>query len=274
MRAISTIGYQAKPMERRVSQERRAAVCLVAILLLGLVAGCGSTGPAPVGDRGTADVPRSGVHEVQRGDTLYSIAWRYGRDWRELAVRNGIAAPYVIRPGDRIDLAAGPARPTASRQDAATPAAAASSAPARSPTAASPAARPSASAVPAADLSWGWPVEGEVIRGFVASGARANKGLDIRAREGAAVAASAAGEVVYAGSGLRGFGQLVIVKHDDTWLSAYAHNSPSLVREGQRVSRGDRLAVLEGSGDHQRLVHFEIRRHGSPVDPVSILPRR
>jgi len=128
--------------------------------------------------------------------------------------------------------------------------------------------------VPAGELNWAWPVEGEVVRGFVGSGARANKGLDIRAPEGAAVAASAAGEVVYAGSGLRGFGQLVILKHDDTWLSAYAHNSPSLVSEGQRVGRGDRLAVLQGSGDHQRLVHFEIRRHGNPVDPASILPRR
>jgi len=117
-------------------------------------------------------------------------------------------------------------------------------------------------------------VEGEVLRGFVASGTRANKGLDIRAREGAAIAASAAGEVVYAGSGLRGFGQLVILKHDDTWLSAYAHNSPSLVREGQRVGLGDRLAVLEGSAEHQRLVHFEIRRQGHPVDPTGILPRR
>lgn len=113
-----------------------------------------------------------------------------------------------------------------------------------------------------------------MLRGFVASGARANKGLDIRAREGTAVAASAAGEVVYAGSGLRGFGQLVIVKHDETWLSAYAHNGPSLVREGQRVRRGERLAVLEGSADHQRLVHFEIRRQGQPVDPATMLPRR
>ena len=254
-----------------------------ALLLLGL-GGCGSTGPAPVGDRGSAEPPRSGAHVVQRGDTLYSIAWRYGRDWRELAARNGIPAPYVIRPGDRIDLTAGPARSTAAsgQRTASNPPSTASGPAPRASTPA-PAARTSTTpppsptprpAVPAADLNWAWPVDGEVVRGFVASGARANKGLDIRARQGTALSASAAGEVVYAGSGLRGFGQLVIVKHDDTWLSAYAHNSPSLVREGQRVGRGDRLAVLEGSADHQRLVHFEIRRQGNPVDPATILPRR
>lgn len=249
------------------------------VLLLLWLGGCGSAGPAPVGDRGTADVPASGVHEVRRGDTLYSIAWRYGRDWRELAARNGIAAPYVIRPGERIELSAGPVRRTASQtasrttsRTASVSSSRSSSTPTTSPPARTPVARPPA--VPAANLNWIWPVDGDVVRGYVASGARANKGLDIRAREGATIAASAAGDVVYAGSGLRGFGQLVILKHDDTWLSAYAYNSPSLVREGQRVGRGDRLAVLAGSADHQRLVHFEIRRQGNPVDPVSILPRR
>lgn len=244
------------------------------VLLLLWLGGCGSTGPAPVGDRGGAELPRSGVHQVQRGDTLYSIAWRYGRDWRQLAARNGIAAPYVIRPGDRIDLTAGPtsSASAAGSRRASTPSAPPKSASGTSTAARTPTPRPAAT--PAAGLNWVWPVDGEVVRGFVASGAGGNKGLDIRAREGAAIAASAAGEVVYAGSGLRGFGQLVILKHDDTWLSAYAHNSPSLVREGQRVGRGDRLAVLEGSADHQRLVHFEIRRQGSPVDPASILPRR
>lgn len=238
------------------------------VLLLLWLGGCGSAGPAPVGDRGSADLPRSGVHEVQRGDTLYSIAWRYDRDWRTLAARNGIAAPYVIRPGDRIDLTAGPARSPRTQAPPATPKPASGSA---TPTVS---AAPRPSPVPPSALNWVWPVEGEVLRGFSARGASGNKGLDIRAREGTAVAASAAGEVVYAGSGLRGFGQLVILKHDDIWLSAYAHNGPSLVREGQRVGRGDRLAVLEGSADHQRLLHFEIRRQGTPVDPTSLLPRR
>lgn len=241
---------------------------LLIFLLLLWIGGCASTGPAPVGDRGAADVPGSGFHEVRRGDTLYSIAWRYGWDWRELAAHNGISAPYLIRPGDRIDLDPGPRRRAESSRSETvqTVPKTASSDPS--------APRPTTPAAPAEDPTWVWPVEGEVLRGFVASGARANKGLDIRAREGAAVAASAAGEVVYAGNGLRGFGQLVIVKHDETWLSAYAHNSPSLVREGQRVGRGDRLAVLEGSAEHQRLLHFEIRRQGRPVDPMSILPSR
>lgn len=213
------------------------------------------------------------MHQVQRGDTLYSIAWRHGLDWRQLAARNGIAAPYVIRPGDRIVLS-GSTIPSRDAEAVVQPQVARAPSSATSTPARPAAPRPAAPPVVAADLRWAWPVEGEVVRGFVGSGARANKGLDIRARQGAAVQASAAGEVVYAGSGLRGFGQLVIVKHDDTWLSAYAHNSPSLVREGQRVDRGERLAVLEGSAEHQRLLHFEIRRQGQPVDPATLLPPR
>lgn len=235
----------------------------VGILLVWL-AGCASTGPAPVGDRRVSDPPRSGYHTVQRGDTLYSIAWRYGQDWRELARRNAIPAPYLIRPGDRIRISGGRVASASAPQQASRPAPRTQSAPAPRP----------APSAPAASLDWIWPVEGEVVRGFAASGARVNKGLDIRAARGAALQASAAGEVVYAGSGLRGFGQLIIVKHDDVWLSAYAHNSPTLVSEGQRVNRGARLAVLDGSGDHSRVVHFEIRRRGSPVDPAGILPRR
>ena len=254
-------------------------VCMVAWLLTG----CASGGPAPVSDRTSAGSPApvstrtsaqasagAGYHVVQRGDTLYSIAWRYGRDWRDLAARNRIPEPYVIKPGDRLYLegtaprAVATARPQSSAGSRQQPAAAPRPAPTRAP--------PSVPA--AAELKWTWPVDGEVVRAFSAGGPRPNQGLDMRAREGSALQASAAGEVVYAGSGLRGFGQLVIVKHDEHWLSAYAHNSPTLVREGQRVSLGDRLAVLDGSSERSRVVHFEIRRQGSPVDPVSILPRR
>lgn len=248
----------------------RAAALL---LILGLLGGCATGGPAPVGDRSSARAPSTGYHVVQRGDTLYSIAWRYGRDWRDLASRNRIPAPYVIRPGDRIRLDG-----VAARTTAAAPPTATASRPAPTPRSEPAPSRPAQPArpapVPAANLDWTWPVEGEIVRGFAVGGSRPNQGLDIRAREGAALQASAAGEVVYAGSGLRGYGQLVIVKHDEHWLSAYAHNSPTLVREGQRVGRGEQLAVLQGSGEHSRLVHFEIRRQGSPVDPVTILPRR
>ncbi len=222
-----------------------------------------------MGDRGSARAPSTGYHVVQRGDTLYSIAWRYGRDWRDLAARNRIREPYVIKPGDRIRI-----HGVAARTGSAPTATASRPAPRSEPTPSRPAPASGPPPVPAADLDWTWPVEGEIVRGFAVGGSRPNQGLDIRARQGAALQATAAGEVVYAGSGLRGFGQLVIVKHDEHWLSAYAHNSPTLVREGQRVGRGEQLALLQGSGEHSRLVHFEIRRQGSPVDPVTILPRR
>lgn len=240
-------------------------VCLAAWLLTG----CASGGPAPVDDRTSARAAAgAGYHVVQRGDTLYSIAWRYGRDWRDLAARNRIPEPYVIKPGDRLYLEGTAPRAVAASRPQPT------AAPRQQP-AATPRPTPSPRPVPAAaELTWAWPVDGEVVRAFSAGGARPNQGLDMRGREGSVLQASAAGEVVYAGSGLRGFGQLVIVKHDEHWLSAYAHNSPTLVREGQRVSLGDRLAVLDGSGERSRIVHFEIRRQGSPVDPVSILPRR
>ena len=206
-----------------------------------------------MGERGSVTPPRSGYHEVRRGDSLYSIAWQYGQDWRELARRNGIRDPYIIRPGDRVYLA-GATRATAS-----------SGTPSR------PAGAPSTTT---SSMNWTWPVQGEVIKGFAASGVGLNKGLDIRAPAGTPLQASAAGEVVYAGSGLRGFGQLVIVKHDEVWLSAYAHNAPNLVSEGQRVRSGERLAVLDGASERQRVVHFEIRRRGTPIDPAGVLPRR
>ncbi|MDZ7826733.1 MAG: peptidoglycan DD-metalloendopeptidase family protein [Gammaproteobacteria bacterium] len=246
------------------------------LALLLLLAGCAGTGSAPVIERGLADPPASGYHRVREGDTLYSIAWRYGVDWRTLARRNRIDAPYTIFPDQRLwilrDAPAG-SRPASSERDSGRVAASA------------PAARPKPSAggsgsrsevpSPASDPPrWQWPLEGEVIQGFSTAGSRLSKGIDIRGAPGDRVRAVSDGEVVYAGTGLRGHRQLVIVKHDDTWLSAYAHNSLPLVTEGERVGRGDAVARLEGDGDRDRLLHFEIRREGKPVDPADLLPAR
>lgn len=238
------------------------------LLVVLVLAGCSASGPAPVGERGTADIPRSGVHEVRRGETLFRIAWRYGLDWRALAQRNDLSEPYTIRPGQQLRLRSGS---STTRQSTAGSRQASSSGSSARPSASAPAAKPSASNAGGHD--WQWPLAGEVVQRFAASGAQLNKGLDLRGTAGAALAAAAAGEVVYAGSGLRGFGQLIILKHDSTWLSAYAHNSRSLVSEGEQVARGGRLAVL-GDSERRRTVHFEIRRQGKPVDPASVLPAR
>ena len=243
---------------------------LYGFLLVLLLAGCASS-PAPVTERGVSDPPPSGYHRVREGDTLYSIAWRYGVDWEALARRNRIGAPYTILPGQRIRvLASAPASPiaaTASQEPAVSSAASdsASRTTARPPQARKP-------ARPTGPVAWDWPLEGEGVQGFALSGQSVNKGLDIRGAPGATVRAAARGEVVYAGTGLRGHSRLVIVKHDETWLSAYAHDDEILVEEGQQLVAGDQVARL--TGDAPRVLHFEIRRQGKPVDPRGLLPKR
>ncbi len=120
-------------------------------------------------------------------------------------------------------------------------------------------------------VDWAWPANGKLIAGFVEG---SNKGIDLAAEAGDPVLAAAAGKVVYAGSGLRGYGKLVIVKHNLSFLSAYAHNSLILVKEGQSVAKGQKIAEAGASDSDQPMLHFEIRRQGKPVDPLKLLPSR
>ncbi len=157
---------------------------------------------------------------------------------------------------------------------AAPPAAAPAPAPVAAPAvAAAPAKEPAAKPEAAADdedkVDWGWPVKGKVIAGFSEA---SNKGLDIAANIGDPVTASSAGRVVYSGSGLRGYGKLVIIKHNQTYLSAYAHNSTILVKEGQNVVKGQKIAEAGNSDSDKPMLHFEIRKLGKPVDPAKYLP--
>ncbi len=117
-------------------------------------------------------------------------------------------------------------------------------------------------------VDWIWPVKGKVLAGF----SEASKGMDIGGKKGTPVVAAAGGRVVYAGTGLRGYGKLVIIKHNDTWLSAYAHNENILVKEQQEVKRGQKIAEMGSSDADQVKLHFEIRRQGKPVDPAKLLP--
>ena len=118
------------------------------------------------------------------------------------------------------------------------------------------------------DVDWMWPTKGRVLAAFTEAG----KGVDIAGRKGAPVLAAAAGRVVYAGAGLRGYGKLVIIKHNETWLSAYAHNDNILVKEQQDVRKGQKIAEMGSSDADQVKLHFEVRRQGKPVDPVKVLP--
>jgi lipoprotein NlpD len=255
-------------------------------LLAAVLSGCAARAPAPPAASGVS-VPET--HVVQRDDTLYRIATRHGLDWRDVARRNGIGPPYLIYPGQRLRLTGAatiasqpvppPAPAPAARASA--PAPVASRPPTSEPapprtTAAAPPARPAASA-PAATanspLQWQWPADGPVLRAF-SNSAVTRRGIAIGGRRGDEVRAATGGEVVYAGSGLVGYGRLIIIKHDARFLSAYGHNEELLVREGDAVRGGQRIALLGDSGADRPMLHFEIRVDGAPVDPTRYLPRR
>ncbi|MDX1732873.1 MAG: peptidoglycan DD-metalloendopeptidase family protein [Halioglobus sp.] len=284
---------QMRQSSSRALAALSGALCGLGVALL--LAGCSGNARAPVEDRAARPLPAPAVptrttrnlYSVQRGETLYSIAFRYGMDFRKVAAANRIPPPYTIYPGQSIELreAALPEPaptpvPAARSPQPATPAAApAKPAPASTPVAAAPAvAKPRAA--PAATggaymgapvRTWLWPASGRVTRGYSRS---VHKGIDIGGRRGDPVMAVAAGKVVYAGTGIVGLGELLIIKHNDLYLSAYAHNDRLLVHEGQVVAAGDRIAEKGSSGTDSVKLHFEIRKEGKPVDPQRLLPPR
>ncbi|WP_211218171.1 peptidoglycan DD-metalloendopeptidase family protein [Marinobacter daepoensis] len=223
-----------------------------------------------------------GTHVVKEGETLYRIAWRYGRDYRELGDANGISPPWNIRPGQVLRLdrkgtirqtaqASRPTRPKTSPPPR-TNAGSSISRPSAKPTAKVSTGRASGSQV-VANVRWHWPHSGTVIAGFSSSG-KVNKGIDIAGKPGDSVKAAADGSVVYAGNGLLGYGNLIIVNHNEHYLSAYAHNRKILVKEGEGVKAGQVIAELGNTGTDKPKLHFEIRKNGNPVDPSRYLPRR
>jgi lipoprotein NlpD len=292
-----------------MKRDYRRNIVLVAAFAV-VVGGCASTGPAPVEDRSVnpsrrpraaAPAPRppsDGTYRVQRGDTLYSIAFRHGLDYRELAGWNGIAPPYTIYPGRELRLAPPGSRavakqpipsvpPAVTRPPsspapkppapvAAPPLSANAGTPSRvgPPTAPPPAVTPPPSeAASSGDIAWRWPADGSVIGGYVA-GDPMRQGIDIAGQAGAPVRAAADGTVVYSGNGLIGYGELIIVKHNPAFLSAYGHNRKRLVQEGERVKAGQTIAEMGSSGASRDELHFEIRKNGKPSNPLDYLPRR
>ncbi|NBF10329.1 peptidoglycan DD-metalloendopeptidase family protein [Pseudomonas sp. Fl4BN1] len=272
---------------------------MIGLVLSSLLVGCSSSKSSSVGvvERNNNVAPQraavtTGQYVVRRGDTLFSIAFRYGWDYKALAARNNIAEPYTIHPGQTIRFdgrtGAVPTTVVTSTQSGAsssskttiirrpvgaanTPPAATTAAPAVG-TASKPAAAPLPPAGPA-PTGWGWPSNGVLIGKFSSNGSL-NKGIDIAGDLGQPVLAASDGTVVYAGSGLRGYGELVIIKHSETYVSAYGHNRKLLVREGQQVKVGQTIAEMGSTGTDRVKLHFEIRRQGKPVDPLQFLPRR
>lgn len=210
---------------------------------------------------------------VQRGDTLYGIAFRNGIDVNDLARWNNLAAPYTIYPGQSLKLfpGTGGSRPTTTTTTAARPTTGTTTRPAPPP---APVTRPAPTPAPAnSGFSWRWPAEGHLIGRYVAGDAT-KQGIDIAGSSGQAVRAAADGVVVYSGAGLVGYGELIIVKHSEAWLSAYGHNRKRLVNEGQNVKAGQQIAEMGSSGASREMLHFEIRHNGKPVDPLQYLPPR
>lgn len=331
---------------------------LFLVVSLALLAACAAPVPAPVeerdiGPRVQALPSAADGYRVQRGDTLYAIAFRYGLDYRDVARWNGIGAPYTIHVGqvlklrppsdpvsaaaptavagtgvevraagerpraqttardpavsqrappperpapmpDAPDTSAPPAEPVAQRVPGPAPVEAPVESPAERPVEADPEA-PLADSVPT-DIGsseppvgnpappvvglpqgdpdgWNWPTQGRVLRGFRA-GDPSRNGLDIAGQEGQPVVAVAPGVVVYSGSGLIGYGELVIVKHSDRLLSAYAHNRRRLVAEGEAVQGGQPIGEMGRNARNEVVLHFEMRENGRPVDPARYLPPR
>ncbi len=235
---------------------RHIRILVVALLAASLVAACVTVNPPTRVYRGP------GWYTVKPSDTLYSIAWRYGLDYKELARWNGIDIEAPIHPGQRLRLI----RPADSTT--------AGPAPAPKPDGGTAEARTASrtTAVSGDPSRWLWPTSGKLLSTFLASDI-ARRGIDIGGRLGQDVRAVADGFVVYSGNGLAGYGNLIIIKHSDTFLSAYAHCQERLVQEGSTVKAGTVVARMGQKDDTARL-YFEIRRNGKPVDPLKYLPKR
>ncbi|MDP2608254.1 MULTISPECIES: peptidoglycan DD-metalloendopeptidase family protein [unclassified Oceanobacter] len=303
---------------------KRLTVIIVAVII-GTLAGCSSgsgfisTEEKFGGSEGSIYQPTgsvnnsSGYHVVRKGDTLYSIAWRYGLDYQGLARANGISSPYTIFPGQKIDVRAksstvavsnpssastsvskpAPAAPAPVISAPTAPPAAVSTTVTSTPVVSTPstpvvsgpvATTPVATAPvpivvtpvttePVSSAAWRWPVPGKILAQFSTS-KPVNKGIDLAGVQGESVSAAAGGTVVYAGQGLRGYGNLVIIKHDETYLSAYAHASRILVKEKDQVKAGEVIAEVGSTGTDSVKLHFEVRKNGKPVDPLLYLPAR
>lgn len=278
------------PLKRTGWTSRLALPCAAVAALL-LVVGCGSRtlNSAPVEDRGTGmsrtgdavkpmsgaeNAGKPGYYVVKPGDTMIRIGLENGQNWRDVARWNALENPNLIEVGQVLRVVppvsegvAVVTRPVSPGRVGAAPVASASA----SRPSSAPASGSSAAPGSDEDIDWLWPAQGTLVGEFDEA---KNKGLDISGKSGDTVVASADGRVVYSGAGLRGYGNLIILKHNNTFLTAYAHNKLLLVKEDQTVKRGQKIAEMGNSDSEKVKLHFEIRRQGKPVDPAKYLPAR
>lgn len=274
---------------------RRVGLLALPMSALLLVSGCASSGAlAPVVNAWQQPQAAGGFYRVRPGDTLYSIAWQFGLDYRALAQANDLKPPYTIEPGEELTMiaAAGPAAAPSSASvitsATAAPETVAKPEPSQTPSTAK--IKPRATMVSAKSRSkpknisakvapkwstkpvsgWAWPAKGKIIGSF-STRIGGNQGIDISGKYGEPIKAAASGRVVYSGSGVRGYGNLIIIKHTDSYLSAYAYNKRNLVTDGAWVQRGQTIALMGRNTAGRVMLHFEIRKNGQPVNPLNYL---
>jgi lipoprotein NlpD len=292
----------------------RSLMAMLVVLLVGCSSGYAPVTDLSVNQNRRVEIVRGGQvqtpvapnqYRVRRGDTLYSIAFRYGLDYRDLARHNNIRNNYTIYVGQVLTLKASPTRSStqvassdtrsqsssasssskASSSKASTSATVSSSSTSTSSSKSASSSKipvkvasvpktQTASAVPAnTKVQWRWPASGRLLSRFSSKG-DLNRGINLAGRTGDPVFAAASGKVVYAGNGLHGYGNLIIINHNQEYLSAYAHNSKILVKENDFVKVGGKIAEIGNSGAVSTMLHFEIRKDGKPVDPLRYLPNR
>ncbi len=246
------------------------------LIICGLLSGCSTSNyRAPISDASPFPDSTATKHVVVKGDTLYSIAWRYNRDYKKLARSNKLDKNYRIWPGQVLTLNSSQKAAKAAKNGQEEGVWSSVKATVGGLVNRSPEAKKLASSKkPVSAVSWVWPAPGKLLSEF-GQGEGSNQGIDIVGKLGEPVIAAADGEVVYSGSGLRGYGKLLIVKHSEKVLSAYAHNRVLHVAEGDKVKAGQKIAQIGHSGAQQiAKLHFEIRYDGTPVNPLSYLPAR
>lgn len=245
------------------------------ILAMGMVAvfigGCTLQAPPVINKSPSRKIPEA--YEVKSGDSIYNISWGFGLDFLDIAEWNNLKPPYAIKPGQAIRLREPTVKTsTLSSADEGEPLIVATTLPGKqSPTDVAVGDSASASAVTFSKPpgKWNWPAQGKLVGKY--SPAKGSNGIQIAGAEGSPIQATAAGDVVYVGEGLRGYGKLIIIKHSARFLSAYAHNRDILVKEGQAIKSAQQIARMGKSGTQTTMLHFEIREDGKPVDPLKYL---
>ncbi len=250
-----------------VMQTRLIVIVLASLLLAACSSRFVSYGDGRYSNKNKYDQSQ---HTVRKGETLYSIAWQHGVDYRKVAGWNDISRPYTIFPGQKIKL-------TGIEKKKSAPETKTKVVSKHGKMSASTDKKYTASQKNKNNkntkITWYWPTSGKIISRYSAKDP-GKKGLDIEGRMGQPILAAASGEVVYSGNGLRGYGNLIIIKHNDIYFSAYAHNHNLFVKEAEKVKFGQKIADMGNSETSRPMLHFEIRRNGKPSNPLKYLPKK